>query len=63
MLYEVITEARLHAAAANTPGVIFQLQRRLGQALEFLFASEATEMLLGMSPKALCQDSHSYNFV
>lgn len=50
------TEARLHAAAANTPGVIFQMQRRPDQTLEFLFASEATEMLLGMSPKALCSD-------
>jgi len=50
------TEARLHAAAANTPGVIFQMQRRPGEALEFLFASEATEMLLGMSPKTLCAE-------
>lgn len=54
------TEARLHAAAANTPGVIFQMQRRPDTALEFLFASEATEMLLGMSPKALCQDSRLF---
>ncbi len=51
------TEARLHAAAANTPGVIFQMQRRPGEKIEFLFASEATEMLLGMTPKMLCSDS------
>ncbi|WP_228720790.1 hybrid sensor histidine kinase/response regulator [Nitrogeniibacter mangrovi] len=54
------TEARLQAAAANTPGVIFQMQRRPGQPLEFLFASEATEMLLGMTPKQLCGDSSRF---
>jgi len=54
------TEARLQAAAANTPGVIFQMQRRPGQGFEFLFASEATDMLLGMSPKALCNDARLF---
>ena len=54
------TEARLQAAAANTPGVIFQMQRRGEAPLEFLFASEATEMLLGMTPSDLCRDGRQF---
>ena len=50
------SEARLQAVAASTPGVFFQLQRRRDTGLNFLYASEATDMLLGMSPQALCAD-------
>ena len=50
------SEARLQAVAASTPGVIFQMQRQPGGGLSFLYASEATDMLLGVSAQALCAD-------
>lgn len=50
------TEARLQALAANTPGVIFSLQRSAAGEPCFLYAGGATQLLLGLSPEELLGD-------
>jgi two-component system sensor histidine kinase UhpB len=54
------SEARLQALAANTPGVIFSLQRRPSGDLCFLYAGGATQLLLGLSPEELLADGQRY---
>ncbi|WP_018608299.1 hybrid sensor histidine kinase/response regulator [Uliginosibacterium gangwonense] len=48
-----VSEARFQAMAANVPGVLFQMRVEAGDALRFLFVSEASQMLLGMPADAL----------
>lgn len=52
------SEARLQALAANTPGVIFSLQRSSAGDLGFLYAGGATQLLLGLSPEDLLADGN-----
>lgn len=52
------SEARLQALAANTPGVIFSLQRSPAGNLGFLYAGGATQHLLGLSPEDLLADGN-----
>lgn len=54
------SEARLQALAANTPGVIFSLQRQGSEGVGFLYAGGATQDLLGLSPEELLADGHRY---
>lgn len=54
------SEARLQALAANTPGVIFSMQRRPSGELCFLYAGGATQLLLGLSPEELLADGRHY---
>ena len=48
-------EARFRSLAANNPGLIFQMCRDADAALVFPFASEASEMLLGVSAELLAR--------
>ena len=50
------SDARFHAVAASTPGVIFQMVRGDDGKLSFLYASDATDMLLGFPPADLYAD-------
>lgn len=50
------SDARFHAVAASTPGVIFQMLRADDGGLSFLYASDATDMLLGIPPADLYAD-------
>ena len=53
-------EARLRSLAANTPGLIFQMQRNDDGGLLFPFASEACEMLLGVNAESLATEADSF---
>lgn len=46
-------DERFRALAANVPGVLFQMQATLTGNLRFLYVSEASQMLLGVSSEAL----------
>ncbi len=54
-------DARFHAVAASTPGVIFQMTRHASGHLAFAYASEATDMLLGVSVQQLCEDGTHFS--
>lgn len=57
-------DARFQAVAASTPGVIFQMMRQPNEQLGFTYASDATDMLLGVSAKQLCDDgSHFFRLL
>lgn len=44
-----VNEERFSALAANVPGVIFQMQANASGALKFLYVSEASHMLFGLT--------------
>lgn len=44
-----VNEERMSALAANVPGVIFQMQANASGELRFLYVSEASHMLFGLS--------------
>ncbi|MEC5396630.1 hybrid sensor histidine kinase/response regulator [Uliginosibacterium sp. H1] len=48
-----VSDARFHALAANVPGVLFQMQADQMGLLQFLYVSEASHMLLGLSAEEL----------
>jgi len=48
-----VSEARFRAMAANVPGVLFQIQVDETGTLRFLYVSEASQMLLGISAEEL----------
>ncbi len=54
------SEARLRSLTSNTPGLVFQMVRAEGGGLVFPFASEASEMLLGVPPEALAERPDSF---
>ncbi|MBT0961709.1 hybrid sensor histidine kinase/response regulator [Denitromonas iodatirespirans] len=54
-------DTRFQAVAASTPGVIFQMTRLGDGQLAFAYASDATEMLLGVSVRQLCDDSACFS--
>lgn len=55
------SEARLRSLAASTPGVIFQMRRSPARGLRFTYASDACEMLLGLSPETLMADATRFS--
>ncbi|TVO58282.1 response regulator [Denitromonas halophila] len=54
-------DARFQAVAASTPGVIFQMTRHASGQLSFAYASDATDMLLGVSAQQLCEDGAHFS--
>lgn len=46
-------EARFRALVSNIPGMVFQLVRRAGGGLHFLYVSDGAAALLGVRPEAL----------
>ena len=55
------SEARLRSLAASTPGVIFQMRSCAARGLRFTYASEACEMLLGLSPDELMAETMRFS--
>jgi len=54
-------DARFQAVAASTPGVIFQMTRHDNGQLGFAYASDAADMLLGVSALQLCEDGTHFS--
>ncbi len=53
-------EQRLAAIEGHVPGLLFQLRRWPGGALQFCFLSQACQDLLGQATKALYADAHGF---
>ncbi|MFT4170942.1 MAG: histidine kinase [Rhodocyclaceae bacterium] len=57
---ERATEARFRALAANVPGVLFQMRAMPSGALDFLYVSEASQMLLGLPHQTLTDSGKAF---
>ena len=55
-----VVEARYHRISENTPGMVYQLVRRVDGSEEFLFASDACRGLLGLEPGTLLGSAAEY---
>ncbi|AQT68687.1 Sensor histidine kinase YycG [Anaerohalosphaera lusitana] len=56
----IASEARYQKLVENSPGLVFQMVMRQGQAVRFSFIGESCLDLLGLEPEAVMQDSNVF---